>query len=163
MTPLLTEIGLYTLSFILLAVGVVGCIMPYPGHLFVLAACAVVPSQGQHYPWWLWLILGVLCVAGFLADNVTTYLGCKKQGASTAAILCSLLGLFIGAFFFPIGLILGPFLGALGAEYLIAKRNLKEGAKVGLGATLGLLAGMLAKLAITGLMVATAATWILCL
>ncbi len=156
----LTEIGLYSLSFILLAVGVVGCIIPYPGHLFVLAGCALVPTQGLHYPWWLWLILVLLTVAGFLADNVTTYLGCKKKGASTAAIWCSLLGLFIGAFFFPIGLILGPFLGALGAEMLIAKRDLKAGAHVGLGATLGLLAGMLAKLAIAGVMIAVVASWI---
>ncbi|MFI3244046.1 MAG: DUF456 domain-containing protein [Akkermansia sp.] len=152
--------SLYLLSFILLIVGVVGCILPYPGHLFVLAACAIVPSNGESYPWWLWLLLILLTLAGGLADNVTTYLGCKKKGASAAAIWASVIGLIIGAFFPPLGIILFPFIAAAGVEYFIAKKNIKNSAHVGLGAVLGLLSGMIVKLIIAGIMVAIICPWL---
>lgn len=153
-------IALYGISALLLIVGYVGCIMPYPGHVFILAACAILPCEPeQSFPWWLWLSLILLSIAGMLADNVTTYLGCKKKGASRAAIWCSLLGLFLGAFFMPFGLVLGPFIGAFAAEYIIAKQGLKGSANVGIGATLGLVAGMLVKLLIASIMLSLVACW----
>lgn len=153
-------IALYSLSGALMIIGYVGCVLPYPGHLFILAACATLPSQGASFPGWLWGVLILLSIGGMLADNVTTYLGCKKRGASRGASWGSLLGLFIGAFFMPIGLILGPFIGAFTAEYIIAKRDLKGSAKVGIGATLGLIAGMLVKLIIASIMLTLCASWI---
>lgn len=154
-------IALYALSGILLLIGYVGCILPYPGHLFILVGCAAVPcSAEQSFPWWMWLSLIILAIVGMLSDNVTTYLGCKKRGASRAALWCSLLGLFLGAFFMPVGLILGPFIGAFAAEYIIAKSGLHGSTQVGIGATMGLLAGMLAKLIIASIMVTLVACWL---
>lgn len=153
------EIGLYTLSFIFIAIGFVGCILPYPGHLSILLALAIVPTEGLSYPWYLWVLLILLCIIGGLVDNITTSMGCKKYGGSKAAIGGSIIGLVIGAFFPPVGIILGPFLGAFGAEYFIAKRSMKAGAQVGLGATLGMVAGMLAKLLIAALMLLLVLLW----
>ena len=59
----------------------------------------------------------------------------------------------VGAFFiFPFGIIIGPFLGAFIAEYKYQCKTARDSAKSGFGATQGLLAGVLAKLIIMGLM-----------
>jgi hypothetical protein len=55
-------------------------------------------------------------------------------------------GGLIGLFFNLPGILLGPFLGATAFE-LVGGRNFKESSRAGLGATIGLLAGVLGKLA----------------
>ena len=67
-------------------------------------------------------------------------------GATIGAIA----GLFLGI---P-GLILGPFVGAAAGEWL-ARRELLQAGKVGLGTWIGLVAAAIAKVVIAFLMVAT--------
>lgn len=57
----------------------------------------------------------------------------------------ALIGGLVGLFFGPLGLILGPFVGALAFE-MIGGRDVKASSKAGTGAVLGLLAGALGKL-----------------
>lgn len=146
---------LYLLAFLLVGAGYVGCVLPYPGMLFVLAGliCANVANGHAETPCWVWTVLVLLTVAGLLADNVTTMLGAKKFGSSKAAVWAAVLGLFIGAFFFPLGIVVGPFVAALLAEIIIARKNSYDAAQSGIGAVLGCLAGMMAKIIIATLMV----------
>lgn len=149
------QITMYVLAFLLLLTGLAGCVLPYPGHLFVLLGliCYAVGLGDAELGWWIWVFLSALTVLGMFVDNITTLMGAKCFGCSRAAVWMSLLGFLIGCFFFPIGLIVGPFLGALIAELLIAKRDWKQSSLSGLGAVLGVLAGIYAKILIAAVMV----------
>lgn len=146
---------LYALALVLFVAGVLGCVLPYPGTLLVLGGCVVwvwagggagaCPGAG------LWALLGVLALLGCFTDSIFSLLGAKRFGCSRAAFWCSAVGLFVGAFFFPIGLILGPFLGAFLGELALARRGVDASARSGVGAVLGALAGMGAKFVIAGL------------
>lgn len=148
---------LWITSVILILVGIVGCIMPYPGHLFVLLGCvAAAFAKGEPCPaWWVWGLVTVLGLFGFLVDNVTTAMGAKRFGSSKSAIVCSILGLLIGGIFlFPMGLFVGPFIGAFAAELFLARKTAKQATRSGLGAALGVMAGFVGKLLFAGAMLA---------
>lgn len=148
--------GLYFIAILLFALGFLGAVLPYPGNVVTLIGCIfLVVAMGEPYPeWWFWLIQALLATFGTLVDNLTTALGARKFGGSKSAFWFSMLGLFIGVFFFPLGLLIGPFLGAFIAEMSIARRDMKQSARTGLGATMGLLAGVVCKLIVSGIMIA---------
>lgn len=148
-------ITLYAAAVVLYMAGFVGAVMPYPGCFVALGGsiCYAI-AAGDPYPaWWFWGIMLALAIFGTLVDNLTTAMGARKFGGSKQAFWGSMIGLFVGAFFiFPFGIIIGPFLGAFIAELHFQRKTAKDSARSGLGATLGLLAGVLAKLVITGIM-----------
>jgi uncharacterized protein len=71
--------------------------------------------------------------------------GAKQLGASSRGVFGAVVGAVIGLFFSLPGILFGPFLGALVFE-LAGRREFKDAARAGLGATLGLLAGAVGKL-----------------
>lgn len=148
------SILLYVLAVILAAAGFLGCVLPYPGHVVLLGACvSATAASGSPYPsWWLWVILVLLSTAGTFADNVTSLLGARRFGCSKAALWGTFIGAIVGAFFPPLGLILGPFAGAFLTELFYVRKDAKASATAGLGATLGYLAGVVAKLIIAFIM-----------
>lgn len=139
---------LYLLAFLLIGAGYVGCVIPYPGMLCVLGGCILLDcaGSGPADPWWVWAVLTALALLGMAADSLATMMGAKKFGSSKAACWAALGGTVIGAFFFPLGLIIGPFAAALIAELLLHRKNTKEAAKSGFGALLGCLSGMVLKI-----------------
>lgn len=144
----------YALAVLLFVLGAVGCVLPYPGTLVTLGGCIVwALSRGEPYPSvWLWVALAALAVFGSFVDTVFSMLGAKHFGCSRSAFWCSALGMIIGAFFFPLGLLVGPFLGAFLGEWLLANRSVEDSAKSGAGALLGVLMGVGAKYVIFWLM-----------
>lgn len=144
----------YALAVGLFAAGALGCVLPYPGTLVALGGCICwAIARGVPYPAaWVWVVLGLLALLGCFTDSIFALLGAKRFGCSRAAFWCSALGLFIGAFFFPFGLLLGPFLGAFLGELLLAQRSVGESTKSGAGALLGALLGMGAKFVVLGVM-----------
>ena len=144
----------YALAVGLFAAGALGCVLPYPGTLVALGGCICwAIARGEPYPSvWLWVVLGLLAVLGCFTDSIFSLLGAKRFGCTRAAFWCSALGLFVGAFFFPFGLLLGPFLGAFLGELLLARRSVEASTKSGAGALLGALLGMGAKFEVLGAM-----------
>ena len=146
---------LYVAAAVLFIAGFAGAVLPYPGCFVALggSVCYAVAAGAPYPAWWFWVLMLALAVFGTLVDNITTALGARKFGGSKQAFWGSMIGLFVGAFFvFPFGIIIGPFLGAFVAEWHFQKKNAKDSAKSGIGATLGTLAGALAKMVIVGLM-----------
>ena len=92
---------------------------------------------------WIWLVvLGVLMAVSFLVDYVASLLGAKTLGASWRGVLGALVGIIGGLIIFPpLGLIIGPFVGAMGFEWAFG-RETREAAKAGIGAALGVMLGM---------------------
>lgn len=81
-----------------------------------------------------------------IIDYLVPIYGSKKLGASKYGVWGSTLGLIAGLFFFPpLGIILGPFLGAVAGELLHGKKS-NEALRSGLGAFLGFVGGTLLKL-----------------
>ncbi len=95
---------------------------------------------------WGWLIgLGILAMT---LDNVAAAFGAKRYGAGRAGVWGALIGALIGAFAMgPLGVLIGPFLGALAAE-LIAGKNGREALRAAWGSLVGVLGGVLVKLAV---------------
>ncbi len=79
-------------------------------------------------------------------DYFTTVFGAKKLGATWRGAVGAIVGALIGIFFNLPGIILGPFLGAMAFE-MAGGRNAKESSRAGLGATIGLLAVAIGKVA----------------
>ena len=76
----------------------------------------------------------------------------KITGGSKAAGRGAMVGLFLGMFIPPVGIILGSLLGAFLAEFLISRKNGFESVKSSIGAFLGFLCGTGIKLIASGLM-----------
>ena len=142
---------LYALAVLLFVVGMLGCVLPYPGHLVILCGCMVWAYAGESSYDWLWPVLVVLALLGSFADNICTLLGARKAGCSRWAFWGSVVGIVVGIFFFPLGLVVGPFLGAFAGQ-LISGSGVKRSTGTAFAVLLGTLLGMAAKFIIAGLM-----------
>lgn len=143
--------GLFLLAAAtMVLVGVAGTVVPVlPGAPLVFAGMylAAWVDDFAHVGGWTLIALAGIALLSLLVDLVATALGAKRVGASKWAIGGAALGTLIGIFFGLIGVFVFPFLGAVVGEYL-HRKNLTDAGKVGFGTWLGLLAGMLAKVAL---------------
>ena len=92
-------------------------------------------------------IVAVLAVVAWVLDYVAGLLGAKKAGASRQAIVGAALGTVAGLFMGLVGVVFMPLVGAAVGEYL-ARRDQRQAVHVGVATWLGIMAGMLAKVAI---------------
>ena len=139
---------LYLLAALLVVVGVAGVVLPaLPGVPLVFAGLVVAAwADGFERVGWIpLLVLGVLTAISVVIDVLSTVIGAQKVGASKLALIGSVIGTVAGLFFMPIGLLVGPFAGALVGEYLNG-RKLGQATKVGLGTWLGIVIGVALKL-----------------
>lgn len=98
---------------------------------------------------WGWLaVLLALAIAIQLIDFVAGAWGAKKLDASRQAVIGATLGTVLGLFAGLPGLIFGPFIGAATGEFMARGDALRAG-QVGLATWLGLLAGTVAKLGLS--------------
>ena len=141
-------IGLF-LALLLMAGGLVGSVVPgIPGPPLVMAAAILHRLYfGVTGPSTLVLgVLAVMMVLSLALDYLASSVGARKLGATWRGVLGAALGALLGFFAGPLGIILGPFIGATLLE-LAGGRELKEASKAGLGAFLGLVAGVVGKVA----------------
>ena len=140
------EIVWYLTAAIFLILGLAGCfisILPGP-ILSYLALLCLIPTDKCLSAATL-LFLGVLTIVVTVADFIIPLIGAKKFNCSPYGTWGCALGTFIGALFFPVGIMVGPFLGAFIGE-LMARRDVATALRGGFGAFLGFLAGTLLKL-----------------
>lgn len=142
---------LYALAALLFVVGILGCVLPYPGHLVMLGGFMAWAWAGESPGAWVWALLAALALIGSFADNICTLLGARKAGCSRWAFWGSVVGIIVGLFFFPLGLVAGPFLGAFAGQ-LISGSGMGHSSGIAFRVLLGTLVGMLAKFIIAGLM-----------
>lgn len=146
------DVFLLILGIILLLVGLVGCVVPFiPGPpLGFLALLALHFTSWVQFSSKLLWTAAILAVVVTLLDYVVPAWGTKKFGGSKAGVWGASLGLVVGLFLGPAGIVLGPFAGALVGELLV-KANGSQALRSAFGAVIGLFAGVLLKLVVCGL------------
>lgn len=158
MTPdLWIDLLIWVGALSLVALGFAGMIFPaIPGPPLLLGGLlmAAWAEDFVHVGRGTILFLALLCVIALVLDFLAGALGAKRYGASPTAITGAFLGAFAGIFLGPVGLLLGPFAGAVAGE-LISGRPWQQAGRSGLGTTLGMLLGIVAKVVIGLMMVGT--------
>lgn len=158
----MTELGLiappavwWTLSIALMALGVLGTVLPaLPGTILVLAGVVVgawidgfVRVSG-----WTVGVLACLAILAWVTDYVAALLGARKAGASPLALAGAAVGTVLGIFTGLIGLLFMPLVGAMAGEYW-ARRDADRATRVGIATWIGLLVGTIVKVVLAFMMI----------
>ena len=142
----------WTVSLVLMFLGLCGAVVPVLPDSPLILAGAVLHHFTVHGPhaisWWTLGVLIALCIAAHVVDFVAGAVGARRFGASKWGAFGGFAGAIVGLFFFPVGLFLGPVVGALAAEILFAGRSLQPALRSGWGTLLGTTAGMVGKVVI---------------
>jgi uncharacterized protein YqgC (DUF456 family) len=150
------NILLSVIAFALIAMGLAGAIVPtLPGIPLIFAGIWLIArvDRYQHLGrWWLVGIAGVGAV-GMTLDLLAGALGAKRVRASKQAVWGALAGTIVGLPFGVLGLLLGPFFGAVLGE-LAAGNSVLRSTHVGVSAWVGLIFGTIIKLVSSLMMVA---------
>ena len=136
-------------ALLLMGIGVAGSILPgLPSTplVFIGALAHKLYFGPVGSAWWVITVLGVFTVLSLAVDYAASMYGAKRLGATWRGVTGAVVGGLVGLFFNLPGILLGPFIGAALFE-MAGGREWKEASKAGVGATLGLLAGALGKLA----------------
>lgn len=129
-------------GLILCIVGLIGSFFPIiPGPitswigLVFLHFTTFVPLE-------IYFLLGtfMIAISIFILDLIIPIIGLKKFGGTRGGQIGAVIGLIIGFFFGPIGLLAGPFLGALSGE-IINKSKINIAIKASFGTLLGFIVG----------------------
>jgi uncharacterized protein YqgC (DUF456 family) len=148
-------IVLWIAAGVLIVIGAVGMILPVlPGAplIFIGALLAAWAEDFQYLGYGSLILLGALAALAIAVDFIASAFGVRRFGASGRAVTGATLGAIVGLFFGPIGVLVGPFAGAVVGE-LTVRRNLAAASRAGVGAALGLALGTAAKLAIAFTMI----------
>lgn len=148
-------IALWALCVLLIVVGLAGTVLPaLPGTALVLAGAALGAwiDDFSRVGAVTLAVLAALAVLSWVLEYLAGVLGAKRAGASPQALIGATLGTVVGIFMGLVGVLFMPFVGAVLGEWL-ARRDEARALKVGAGAWLGLMAGLLAKVVISLVMV----------
>ncbi len=96
----------------------------------------------------LWILLFFVILVTIL-DYLVPIMGTKKYGGSKRGVWGATLGVVVGLFFGPLGIILGPFLGAYLGEISTGKKD-HDALRAAWGSFMGFLLGVGLKLMTCG-------------
>lgn len=153
---MLPEPLLISLAVICVIVGAVGTVVSVlPGVPLCwagLLALKFVPSVKDNVSWTVIVLLGIITIGVTILDNILPLWGTRKMGGNKKVVWGATIGLLIGFFLGPWGIIFGPFAGAL-VSGLIVGNKIKPAVKHASGAFFGYIAGLIIKLITVGLIV----------
>ena len=145
------ELFWWLIAIVLMAIGLLGTVLPiFPGTTIILAAAVMhrfMLGPSKSIGWWSIAALIFLTLISYLLDFASGYYGARRFGATRWGTFGAFVGAIIGIFFGIIGWFIGPVIGAVAGEFIAGKRMIDAG-RAGWGSLLGNLAGMLAKLLI---------------
>jgi uncharacterized protein YqgC (DUF456 family) len=162
------DILLIVLGAICLLLGLVGCVAPVvPGvPLSYLGLLLLHWTERVQFSWQFLVVWGVVVVVIQILDYFIPAWGTKKFGGTKYGVWGSTIGLFAGFLMGPLGIIIGPFVGAVVGELIYFNRhpqntivqpkntNFNRALRAGFGSFVGLLAGTLVKVVCCGVMIA---------
>ncbi len=139
---------LLILAIILMIIGIIGCLVPVlPGPpLSYMGVILIHVTRFAQFSNTLLISLAAVTVIVTIVDYIVPIWGTRKFGGSKYGTRGATVGLIIGLFLGPAGIILGPFIGAIVGE-LIFRDDMKYAVRAGFGSLLGFLTGVGLKLA----------------
>jgi len=126
------------LGGVLLFIGLIGCflpILPGPPIAFIGLWIQQLKTEVPFSAKLLWIWVGIACVVTILDYLIPAY-GTKRFGGSKYGVWGCTIGLLIGFWMGPIGIIAGPFLGAFVGE-LLANQSSAQAFKAATGSIVG--------------------------
>lgn len=149
------DITLAVLGAVLVLIGFFGSILPVlPGPpiswagFLLLRWTTYVDDRGSGYENALWILLFFVILVTIL-DYVVPIMGTKKYGGSKRGVWGATIGVVVGLFFGPLGIIIGPFLGAYLGEISGGKKD-REALRAAWGSFVGFMLGVGMKLMVCG-------------
>jgi len=143
------DVFLVVLGLCFLVGGWVGCVVPaMPGPPLGYIALLLLQATGFAGFSGRFLLIGALVTVVVTAlDYILPVWGTKKWGGSRAGTIGAIVGLLAGLFFAPVGIIVGPFAGAVVGE-LITGHDTDAALRSGFGSFMGFLFGTVMKLTV---------------
>lgn len=139
------EIWLIISAIILTFIGIAGCILPgLPGPPFNYAALLLLHFNGYEFSQTTLIILGIIAVGVLILDFAIPVFSARIFGATKTGLRASMVGMVLGIFFTPIGMIGGLLLGAIIGD-MMEGRTPQQALKSGAGTLIGALAGIVIK------------------
>lgn len=150
------DLLLCILAFLLLLIGLVGSVVPVlPGPPLSYVGLLVLQwsSYGEFTPQFLWIWAGITLAVTVMDYYLPVWMT-QRFGGSRSAKVGSMIGVVAGIFIFPpIGLIVGPFLGALIGELMHDRADNAKALRVALGSFAAFILGTGAKLISSSVMI----------
>jgi len=146
------DIFLIISGSLLMIMGIAGCLLPMlPGPpLSYLGLITIHFSSKIDFSSKFLIYWGIIVILVSILDYVIPIWGTKYFGGSKYGVWGSMAGLLAGLFIPPVGIIIGPFLGAVVGEMLAG--NKQNALKAGFGSFIGFLAGTIVKLLVSLIM-----------
>ena len=135
-------------------IGIIGSILPIlPGPALSLMGliCAYFTDGSTITETSLW-VWGIITVVVSVLDYILPGYFSKVFGGTKAGVIGATIGVLVGMFMGPTGIILGPFVGAVAGEMLNQRLAFGDALKVGFGSLISFIVGSGMKLIITVMM-----------
>lgn len=146
------ETFLIITALLLSLTGIIGCIVPgLPGHPLNYIALWVIQWVFQPFSHTVLIVFGILTAVVLVLDYFIPIWTGKKFGATRQGIIGSMIGMLIGLFFTPVGIMMGTIAGAIIGD-LMAGRTGAQAVKSGIATFIGTLASIGLKLLLAGIM-----------
>lgn len=137
------------ISIILFIIGMIGTLLPIlPGAALVYIGMLVygLMTKFETLSLYFFILQALVLIVTFLVDYISTAASTKRFGGSKQAAFGAVIGTIFGLVILgPLGIILGPFLGASAAE-LLRGIDMKQAIRSGFGSIVGVLGGTIFKL-----------------
>jgi uncharacterized protein len=152
---------IWSLTAVLLLVGLAGTVLPMlPGPALIFAA-AVIHYLAMHFlasadagiGWPGFLVLLLMLIVAHVLEMFSSAVGAKYFGSTRWGIWGAIIGGIVGLFFGLPGIFIGPIVGALLFEIAFARREWKPAAKSTWGTLVGTTAGLVLKVGIGVIMI----------
>ena len=146
------ETTLIVLAILLCLIVLFGCIIPgLPGHPLNYLAMWCLQWAIHPFSISLLIVFGILTVLVIVLDYLIPIWTGKKFGATRLGIIGSIVGMFAGIFFTPVGMIAGTIAGAILGD-LIAGKSGAHATKSGIATFFGTLVSIGLKSLVGGIM-----------
>ena len=143
-------------AVLLLVVGAIGTVAPVlPGLPLSWGGLLVLkfaPSTQEDISWLTIVILGIVALVITVLDNLLPVWGTRKMGGNKKVVWGATIGLLLGFFLGPWGILFGPFVGAF-AGGLLSGTTFLHAMKHATGAFIGYLIGLVLKMITVGMIV----------
>jgi len=144
------------LTLILFVLGLLGTILPVlPGAILIFSGMLLYGflTQFSTLNTMFFLIQALILILILSIDFLASVVGTRQFKGSKQAVWGAAIGTVLGMIFLgPLGIIIGPFLGAVIAEFIV-NPNYNHAIRVGFGTLIGFVSGTILKLGIEIIMI----------